>query len=120
MKINYEYAQRPMSIEIEKKNGYFKIRHKQYSAGSSEGILSALLAVEYQARLNLKELKLFSNALIKRVSRKTQIAKNLFIIMHPDKYSMIYLRFPNALENVPLPRDISDKFAELVANEERS
>ena len=120
MKLDYEYAQRPMSIEIAKKNDYFRIRHKQYSAGSSGGILRALFSVEYKAKLNREELKLFSNALINRVPGKIEIAKNLFIIMCPDKYSMIYLRFPNALENAPLPRDISDKFAEVVANEERS
>ena len=120
MKVEYEYASGKMALELEKKEGYYSLSHFQF-IGKPASIMTKLFGtVKYKSKLSGAELVKLKNTLLKRPHGKVEICKKMYVIRPEEKNSMLSLKFPDALETVPLPRDTSDELAGLIDAATRS
>jgi hypothetical protein len=114
MRHDYEYASMRMALELEQSGINYELRHYQYM-GEPEDLLTKLTGtVYYKERFTGSELDLLMKVLIERPLGKSRISKKFYVLRKEEKYSMLRLKFSQALETVPLPKQASLEFVRLI------
>ena len=116
MRVEYEYAETKMALELKQTKGFYVLSHMQYVGDPDSSLTKLFSTVKYSAKLNKSELVVLNSALSARSHEKIKIAKSMYVLRSEGSHSMLRLKFPQSLESVPLPRDASDSFIGVVNN----